>query len=98
MVKNRLRAPYVIYFTPRTILRRPVCGRNNNTLIYIDIVRCPVKLRYYLNFTTPVQRFVGSSDGAHTAFCRVIGGKETSDGARLAVPNIGRAPDDFVKI
>ena len=48
----------------------------------LDIVRCPVKYRYYLKF-----------HGARTAFGRVNEGKMTSAGRRFA--HIGRAPDDF---
>jgi len=81
MVTNHLRAPYGVYFTKnRTILRRPAGGRKNRTIFdhFLDIVRCPVKFRYYLKF-----------HGARTAFGRVIGGKMTSVGHRT-VP--GRRP------
>ena len=68
MVTNHLRAPYGVYFTNnRTILRRPYGARPaagrivRFFTILLDIVRCPVKFRYYLKF-----------HGAHTAFGRVI--------------------------
>ena len=51
---------------------RPAAGRIVRFLIILlDIVRCPVKFRYYLKF-----------HGAHTAFGRVIEGKMTSAGHR----------------
>jgi len=57
----------------------------------LDIARCPVKCRYYLNF-----------HGVRTAFSRVIVGKMTSigtvrcpDGAPPVFALIGPAPDDF---
>jgi len=85
MVTNHLRAPYGVYFIKyRTILRRlygapPAAGRIVRFLnIFWDIVRCPVKLRYYLKF-----------HGARTAFGWVIEGKMTSTGHRT-VP--GRRP------
>jgi len=85
MVTNHLRAPYGVYFTKkRTILRgpygaRPAAGRIVRFfIICLDIVRCPVNLRYYLKF-----------HGARTAFGRVIEGKVTSAGHRT-VP--GRRP------
>ena len=85
MVTNHLRAPYGIYFTKnRTILRspygvRPAAGRIARFFInFSDIVRCPVKFRYYLKF-----------HGARTAFGRVNEGKMTSAGHRT-VP--GRRP------
>jgi len=85
MVTNHLRAPYGVYFTKnRTILRspygaRPAAGRIVRFLInFLDIVRCPVKFRYYLKFY-----------GARTAFGRVNEGKMTSAGHRT-VP--GRRP------
>ena len=85
MVTNHLRAPYGVYFTKnRTILRRPygarpAAGRIVRFFINIlDIVRCPVKFRYYLKFY-----------GARTAFGRVNEGKMTSAGHRT-VP--GRRP------
>jgi len=81
MVTNHLRAPYGVYFTKnRTILRRPAGGRKNRTIFinFLDIVRCPVKFRYYLIF-----------HGARTAFGRVNEGKMTSAGHRT-VP--GRRP------
>ena len=57
-------------------------------IIFLDIVRCPVKFRYYLKF-----------HGARKAFGRVNKGKMTSaghrTGARPAFAHIGRAPDDF---
>jgi len=75
MVTNHLRAPYGVYFTiNRTILRRPYGARPaagrivRYFIIFLDIVRCPVKFRYYLKF-----------HGARTAFGRVIEGKITSD-------------------
>jgi len=85
MVTNHLRAPYGVYFTKnRTILRRPYGARPAAWRIVrffyqvLDIVRCPVKFRYYLKF-----------HGARTAFGRVNEGKMTSDGHRT-VP--GRRP------
>ena len=85
MVTNHLRAPYGVYFTKnRTILRRPYGARSAAGRIvrffinFLDIVRCPVKFRYYLK-----------SHGARTAFGRVNGGKMTSAGNRT-VP--GRRP------
>ena len=58
---------------------RPAAGRIVRFLnIFLDIVRCPVKFRYYLKF-----------HGARTAFGRVIEGKMTSAGHRT-VP--GRRP------
>jgi len=85
MVTNHLRAPYGVYFTQnRTILRspygaRPAAGRIVRFVInFLDIVRCPVKFRYYLKF-----------HGARTAFGRVNEGKITSAGHRT-VP--GRRP------
>jgi len=91
MVTNHLRAPYGVYFAKkRTILRRPygarlAAGRNVQFfIIFLDIVRCPVKFRSYLKF-----------HGARTAFGRVIEGKITSYGARPAFSHIGRAPDKF---
>ena len=96
MVTNHLRAPYGVYFTKnRTILRRPygarpAAGRIVRFFInFLDIVRCPVKFRYYLKF-----------HGARTAFGRVNEGKMTSavrcpGGARPVFAHIARAPDDF---
>jgi len=91
MVTNHLRAPYGVYFTKnRTILRRPygarpAAGRIVRFFInFLDIVRCPVRFRYYLKF-----------HGARTAFGRVNEGKLTSAGARPAFAHIARAPDDF---
>ena len=85
MITNHLRAPYGVYFTKnRTILRRPYGARPaagrivRFFIIFLDIVRCPVKFRYYLKF-----------HGARTAFGRVIKGKITSAGHRT-VP--GRRP------
>jgi len=86
MVTNHLRRPYGA---------RPAAGRIVRFfIIFLDIVRCPVKFRYYLKF-----------HGARTAFGRVIEGKITSAGHRT-VP--GRrpsgvfthrtAPDDFYLI
>jgi len=76
MVTNHLQAPYCVYNTKiRTILRRsngvrPAARRIVRYLInFVDIVRCPVKFRYYLKF-----------HGARTAFGRVIEGKMTSAG------------------
>jgi len=92
MVTNHLRAPYDVYFTKnRTILRRPYGARPaagrilRFFIIFLDIVRCPVKFRYYLKF-----------HGARTAFgsLRV----RCPDGARPAFSHIGRAPDDFYLI
>ena len=62
-------------------VRCPAGGRKNRTIfiIYLDIVRCPVNLSYYLKF-----------HGAHTAFCRVIEGKITSAGSRTGIV---RCPD-----
>ena len=78
MVTNHLRAPYGVYFTKnRTILRspygaRPAAGKIVRFFInFLDIVRCPVKFRYYLKF-----------HGARTAFGRVNEGKVTSAGHR----------------
>ena len=75
---NHLRAPYGVYFTKnRTILRRPygarpAAGRIVRFFInFVDIVRCLVKLRYYLKF-----------HGARTAFGKVNEGKMTSAGHR----------------
>ena len=85
LVTNHLRAPYGVYFTQnRTILRspygaRPATGRIVRFFInFLDIVRCPVKFRYYLKF-----------HGARTVFGRVNEGKMTSAGHRT-VP--GRRP------
>ena len=85
MVTNHLRAPYGVYFTKnRTILRRPcgarpAAGRIVRFFIkFLDIVRCPVKFRYYLKF-----------HGARTAFGRVNEGKITSTGHRTGT---GRCP------
>jgi len=85
MVTNHLRAPYGVYFTQnRTILwrpygARPAAGRILRFLIIVlDIVRCPVKFRYYLKF-----------HGTRTAFGRVIEGKMTSAGHRTVS---GRRP------
>ena len=63
-----------------TPVRCPAGGRKNRTIFYhfLDIVRCPVKFRYYLKF-----------HGARTAFGRFIEGKITSAGHRT-VP--GRRP------
>jgi len=82
MVTNHLRTPYDVYFTKKsydstTPVRRPAGSRNNCTS-FLDIVRYPVKFRYYLKF-----------HGACTAFGRVIKGKMTSAGHRT-VP--GRRP------
>ena len=81
MVTNNLRAPYGVYFTKnRTILRRPygarpAAGRIVRFFInFLDIVRCPMKFRYYLKF-----------HGARTAFGRVIEGRITS-AAHRTVP------------
>jgi len=58
---------------------RPAAGRIVRFFINsLDIVRCPLKFRYYLKF-----------HGARTAFGRVIKGKMTSAGHRT-VP--GRRP------
>jgi len=97
MVTNHLRTPYGVYFTTnRTILRRPygarpAAGRIVRFFIILDIVRYPVKYRYYLKF-----------HGARTAFGRIIEGKMTSAGhrmvpgrARSAFAHIGRAAVDF---
>jgi len=85
MVTNHLRASYGLYFTKnRTILRRPYGARPaawrivRFFLSILDIVRCPVKFRYYLKF-----------HGARTEFGRVNEGKMTSAGHRT-VP--GRRP------
>jgi len=85
MVTNHLRAPYGVYFTKNcTILRRPygarpAAGRIVRFFINsLDIVRCPLKFRFYLKF-----------HGARTAFGRVNKGKMTSAGHRT-VP--GRRP------
>ena len=78
MVTNHLRTPYGVYFTKnRTILRRPYGARPAAVRIvrvfinFLDIVRCPVKFRYYLKF-----------HGARTAFGRVNEDKMTSAGHR----------------
>ena len=78
MVTNHLRAPYGVYFTKnRTILRRPYGARPaagrivRFFIIFLGIVRCPGKFRYYLKF-----------HDARTAFGRVIEGKITSAGHR----------------
>ena len=63
MVTIHIRATYRVSFTKhRTSLRRSAGGRKNRTtlVIFLDIVRCQVKFRYYLKF-----------HGTHTAFCRV---------------------------
>jgi len=85
MVINHLRAPCGVYFTKKSYdstapVRCPAGGRKNRTIFYyfLDIVRCPVKFRYYLKF-----------HGARTAFGRIIEGKITSAGHRT-VP--GRRP------
>ena len=58
---------------------RPAAGRIVRFLIiFLDIVRCPVKFRYYLKF-----------HGTRTAFVRVIEGKMTSAGHRTVS---GRRP------
>jgi len=61
-------------------VRRPASGRKNRTFFinFLDIVRCPVKFRYFLKF-----------QGARTAFGRVNEDKMTSAGHRT-VP--GRRP------
>jgi len=58
---------------------------------FLDIVRCPVKYRYYLQF-----------HGSRTAFGKVIeckwhrpGTVRSPDGARPAFAHIGQTPDDF---
>jgi len=82
MVTNHLRAPYGAYFTKNSILRfvrfydaRTAPGRRQEESYdfwsFLDIVRCPVKFRYYLKF-----------HGARTGFGRVIEGKMTSAGHR----------------
>ena len=85
MVTNHIRSPYGVYFTKtRTILRspygaRPAAERIVRFLVkFLDIVRCPVKFRYYLKF-----------HGARMTFGRVNEGKITSAGHRT-VP--GRRP------
>ena len=72
--------PYGVFLTKnRTILRRPYGARPAAGRIvrffyqFLDIVRCPVKLRHYLKF-----------HGARSAFGRVIEGKMTSTGHRTA--------------
>ena len=72
MVTNYLRAPYGVYFTNvRFHGARTAPGRRQEIwcdfLSFLDIVRCPIKYRYYLNFHS-----------ARTAFGRVIEGKMTS--------------------
>jgi len=98
MVTNHLRAPYGVYFTKNcTILRRPygaqpAAGRIVRFfIIFLDIVRCLVKFRYYLKF-----------HGTRTAFGRVIEGKMTSAGHRTVsrrrpagVCTHRPAPDNF---
>jgi len=58
-------------YDPSATVRRPTGGKKNRTIFdqFLGVVRCPVKLRYYLKFR-----------GARTAFCIVIEGKMTSDG------------------
>jgi len=91
MVTNHLQAPYGVCFTKnRTNLRAwSAAGRIVRCFInFLDIVRCPVKFRYYLKFHGPRQ-----------AFGRVNEGKMTSaghrTGAQPAFAHIGRAPDNF---
>jgi len=58
IVTNHLRASYGVYFTKyftkysTAPIRRPAGGRKNRTIFgqLLDIVWCPVKLRYYLKF------------------------------------------------
>ena len=76
MVTNHLRAPYGVYFTKnRTILlspygARPAAGRIVRFfIIFLDIVQCPVKFRYYLKFRTAPVRRLHTSDGHRTIFC-----------------------------
>ena len=85
MVTNHLWAPYGVCSSKNRMIRRrpygarPSAGRIVRFFInFLDIVRCPVKFRYYLRF-----------HGARTAFGRVNEGKMTSAGHRT-VP--GRRP------
>jgi len=76
MVTYHLRAPYGVYFTKiRFYGARTAPGwrqeESYDFYHFLDIVRYPVKLRYYLKF-----------HGARTAFGRVNGGKMTSAGHR----------------
>ena len=101
MVTNHLQAPYGVYFTKNhTILRRPYSARPAAGRIvrffikFLDIVRCPVNIRYYLKF-----------HGARTAFVVSLrvkshrpGNVRCPDSARPAFAHIGRAPDDFCYI
>ena len=59
-------------------------GRKNRTIFYqfLEIVRCPVKFKYYLKF-----------HGAHTAFARVI--EVNNIGRAQYSVRIGRASGDF---
>ena len=73
MVTNHLR--HQSTYTVRCLFQRPAGGRKDRTILdqFLDIVRCPVKFRYYqyLKF-----------HGARTAFSRGIGGKMISAGYR----------------
>jgi len=73
MVTNHLRARTVSISQKKSYdstahVRRPAGGRKNRTIFlsFLDIVRCPVKFRYYLKF-----------NGVRTAFGRVKEGKMT---------------------
>jgi len=63
-------------YDSKASVRRSAGGRKNRTIFgqFLDIVRCPVKFRYYLKLHR-----------ALAAFCRVIEGKMTSVG-HLKVP------------
>ena len=96
-----LRPPYGVYLTKnRTIRRRPCgaraapCRQKEESYAFcqiLDIERCLMKFRYYLNFTAlergcvRLLRLRGQCPG--TVRC--------PDGARPAFAHIGRAPDDF---
>ena len=109
MVTNHLRAPYGVYFTKnRTILRRPygprpAAGRIVRFfIIFLDIVRCPVKFRYYLKFhgARPAFSYIGrapddfylifisyDSNGARPGTVRCPAGHRTMSDKRQEVSN-----------
>jgi len=75
MVTNDLRAPYGVYLTKKSYDSTALGRRQEESydffINFLDIVRCPVKFRYYLKFY-----------GARAAFGRVNEGKMTSAGHR----------------
>jgi len=71
---------------------RPAAGRIVRFfIIFLDIVRCPVKLRYSLKFHGAVRHLVAS---LRVKWHRP-GTLRCPDGARPAFAHIGRAPDNF---